>query len=101
VFGYLGGGALPYDLKTPGADFVLALQALPAVLVMSVLTALLFHWRSFLRWSVDLPGCSNARSASVARSTLHGRHIFLGMVEAPLFIRPYLRGSRAASFSLS
>src|SRR5712672_1716708 len=27
VFGYLGGGALPFDIKTPGADFVLAFQA--------------------------------------------------------------------------
>src|SRR5205807_8389400 len=45
VFGYLGGGTLPYDLKQPGADFVLALQALPVVLVMSVLTTLLFYWR--------------------------------------------------------
>src|SRR5215470_17409642 len=38
VFGYLGGGPLPYELKVPGAEFVLALQALPIVLVMSVLT---------------------------------------------------------------
>src|SRR5882757_5373561 len=45
VFGYLGGGALPFDLKTPGADFILAFQALPIVLVMSVLTTLLFYWR--------------------------------------------------------
>jgi concentrative nucleoside transporter, CNT family len=30
VFGYLGGGQLPYELKVPGADFVLALQALPS-----------------------------------------------------------------------
>src|SRR5262245_50175619 len=45
VFGYLGGGPLPFDLKTPGAEFILALQALPIVLVMSVLTTLLFHWR--------------------------------------------------------
>ena len=43
VFGYLGGGQLPFELKTPGAEFVLALQALPVVLVMSVLTTLLFH----------------------------------------------------------
>ena len=42
VFGYLGGGALPFDLKAPGADFILAFQALPVVLVMSVLTTLLF-----------------------------------------------------------
>ena len=45
VFGYLGGGPLPYDLKVPGAEFVLALQALPVLLVMSVLTTLLFYWR--------------------------------------------------------
>src|ERR1700730_5428339 len=45
VFGYLGGGALPFDLKTPGADFILAFQALPVVLLMSVLTTLLFNWR--------------------------------------------------------
>src|SRR5919198_1381939 len=44
VFGYLGGGQLPFELKVPGADFVLALQALPIVLLMSVLTTLLFHW---------------------------------------------------------
>src|SRR5260370_28729351 len=45
VFGYLGGGALPFDLKSPGADFILAFQALPIILVMSVLTTLLFYWR--------------------------------------------------------
>ncbi len=45
VFGYVGGGALPFALTTPGAEFVLAFQALPIVLVMSVLTTLLFYWR--------------------------------------------------------
>ena len=45
MFGYVGGGALPFDLKAPGADFILAFQALPIVLVMSVLTTLLFYWR--------------------------------------------------------
>jgi CNT family concentrative nucleoside transporter len=45
VFGYLGGGTLPFDLKAPGADFILAFQALPIVLLMSVLTTLLFYWR--------------------------------------------------------
>src|SRR3978361_772690 len=45
VFGYLGGGTLPFDLKAPGADFILAFQALPIILVMSVLTTLLFYWR--------------------------------------------------------
>src|SRR5207253_5817734 len=45
VFGYIGGGTLPFELKAPGADFILAFQALPIVLVMSVLTTLLFYWR--------------------------------------------------------
>jgi CNT family concentrative nucleoside transporter len=45
VFGYLGGGPLPFELKTPGSEFILAFQALPMALVMSVLTTLLFYWR--------------------------------------------------------
>ena len=91
VFGYLGGGALPYDLKTPGADFVLALQALPVVLVMSVLTTLLFYWKilppivSGFAWLLERTfGVGGAVGLSTAAN------IFLGMVEAPLFIRPYL-----------
>ncbi len=44
VFGYLGGGPLPFELKIPGNEFVLALQVLPIVLVMSVLTTLGFCW---------------------------------------------------------
>ena len=91
VFGYLGGGALPYDLKTPGADFVLALQALPVVLVMSVLTTLLFYWRILppivrgFAWLLERTlGVGGAVGLSTAAN------IFLGMVEAPLFIRPYL-----------
>jgi concentrative nucleoside transporter, CNT family len=43
VFGYVGGGALPFDPKSPGSDFILAFQALPVVLVMSVLSSLLFY----------------------------------------------------------
>jgi CNT family concentrative nucleoside transporter len=93
VFGYLGGGPLPYDLKTPGADFVLALQALPIVLVMSVVTTLLFHWRILppivrgFSWLLERTlGVGGAVGLSTAAN------IFVGMVEAPLFIRPYLAG---------
>src|SRR3954453_6787565 len=91
VFGYLGGGALPFDLKTPGADFILAFQALPVVLVMSVLTTLLFYWRILppivrgMAWLLERTlGVGGAVGLSTAAN------IFLGMVEAPLFIRPYL-----------
>jgi CNT family concentrative nucleoside transporter len=91
VFGYLGGGALPFDLKSPGAEFILAFQALPIVLVMSVLTTLLFYWRILppvvrgLAWVLERTlGIGGAVGLSTAAN------IFLGMVEAPLFIRPYL-----------
>ncbi len=91
VFGYLGGGALPFDLKAPGADFILAFQALPVVLVMSVLTTLLFYWRILppvvrgMAWLLEHTlGVGGAVGLSTAAN------IFLGMVEAPLFIRPYL-----------
>src|SRR5215210_3483661 len=91
VFGYVGGGALPFELKSPGADFVLAFQALPIVLVMSVLTTLLFYWRVLppivrgMAWLLERTlGIGGAVGLSTAAN------IFLGMVEAPLFIRPYL-----------
>src|SRR5437764_2719994 len=91
VFGYLGGGTLPFELKTPGADFILAFQALPVVLVMSVLTTLLFYWRVLppivrgMAWLLERTlGVGGAVGLSTATN------IFLGMVEAPLFIRPYL-----------
>jgi CNT family concentrative nucleoside transporter len=91
VFGYLGGGALPFDVRAPGADFILAFQALPIVLVMSVLTTLLFYWRVLppivrgMAWLLERTlGVGGAVGLSTAAN------IFLGMVEAPLFIRPYL-----------
>jgi concentrative nucleoside transporter, CNT family len=91
VFGYLGGGPLPYELKTPGAEFVFALQALPVVLVMSVLTTLMFHWgilppivRGFAVALERTLGVGGAVGLSTAAN------IFLGMVEAPLCIKPYL-----------
>jgi concentrative nucleoside transporter, CNT family len=91
VFGYLGGGTLPFDLKAPGADFILAFQALPVVLIMSVLTTLLFYWRILppvvrgMAWLLERTlGVGGAVGLSTAAN------IFLGMVEAPLFIRPYL-----------
>jgi concentrative nucleoside transporter, CNT family len=91
VFGYVGGGALPFDPKSPGSDFILAFQALPVVLVMSVLSSLLFYWRvlppivrgfsSALERTLDVGGAAGLSTAA---------NIFVGQVEAPLFIRPYL-----------
>ena len=91
VFGYLGGGPLPFALTAPGNDFVLALQALPVVLVMSVLTTLMFHW-GILPPIVRAFGIALERTLGVggAVGLSTAANIFLGMVEAPLCIKPYL-----------
>ena len=100
VFGYLGGGALPFDLKFPGAEFVLAFQALPIVLLMSALTTLLFYWRilpPIIRGLSYVLERTLGVGGAVGLST--AANIFIGMVEAPLFIRPYLaRLSRGELF---
>jgi CNT family concentrative nucleoside transporter len=91
VFGYLGGGPLPFVEPFPGAGFVLAFQALPIVLVMSALSALLFHWRILpllvraMSWLLERTlGVGGAVGISTAAN------VFVGMVEAPLLVKPYL-----------
>ena len=91
VFGYLGGGDLPFTETHPGGSFILAFNSLPLVLVISALGRLLFHWgvmqrvtglfATLLRRSMGVDGAL-ALAAAV--------HIFVGMVEAPLLVRPYL-----------
>ena len=91
VFGYLGGGALPFDPKTPGSEFILAFQALPVILVMSVLTTLLFYWKilpPIVRGMAWLLTRTLGVGGAVGLST--AANVFLGLVEAPRFIRPYL-----------
>ncbi len=91
VFGYLGGGPLPFEETAPGASFVLALRALPLILVMSALSALLFHWRILpavvrgFSWALDRTmGVGGALGVGTAAN------IFVGMVEAPILIGPYM-----------
>jgi CNT family concentrative nucleoside transporter len=102
VFGYLGGGPAPYAVTAPQATFILAFRALPLVLVISALSALLFYWRV-------LPAVVRAISWLLRRTMGVGgvvglataANVFVGMVEAPLFVRPYLaRVSRGELFAL-
>ena len=91
VFGYLAGGKPPYAETDPSASFVLAFRALPLVLVVSALSALLFHWRilpvvvkAFARVLERTMGLGGAVGVSSAAN------VFVGMVEAPLVVKPYL-----------
>lgn len=103
MFGYLGGGELPFALK-PGAQppLVIAFQILPLVIVFSALTALLWHW-GVLRWIVNGLGFLLRRSLGVSGvvGLSGGASIFLGVVEAPLVTRAYFaRVSRSELFQI-
>jgi CNT family concentrative nucleoside transporter len=102
VFGYLGGGDPPFETRYPENGFILAFRALPLLLVIGALSALLFHWRVLppvvrgfawlLRRTLGLGGPLGLGAAA---------NVFVGMTEAPLLVRPYLKDmSRSALFAL-
>ena len=102
VFGYLGGGPVPFATVNPGASFILAFRAMPLVLTISALASLLFYWGVLQRITATFAfvlrrimgiGGPLALGAAV--------HVFVGMIEAPLLVRPYLaRMSRGELFAL-
>ncbi len=102
VFGYLGGGLLPFDERSAGSSFVLAFQALPLILVVSALSSLLFYWRVLPHivkvFSIVLEKTLNIGGALGLGASAN---IFVGMVESPLLIRPYLKEmTRSELFSV-
>jgi len=102
VFGYLGGGDPPFEVTNAGANFNLAFQSLPIVLVVSALAALLWHWR-VLPVLIGLLSAALRRTLNTggALGLASGANVFMGMVEAPILIRPYLtRLTRSELFAL-
>ena len=102
VFGYLGGGKPPFEIVEPGNGFILAFSALPLILVIGALSALLFYWRLLpllvnafawlLRHTLGIGGALGLGTAA---------NIFMGMIEAPLLVKPYLKAmSRGELFAL-
>jgi CNT family concentrative nucleoside transporter len=102
LFGFLAGGDPPFEVTNPAAVYLLAFRGLPLVLFISALSALLFHWkvlplvvRAFswlLQKTMRIGGAEGLGVAS---------NIFVGMVEAPLLVRPYLKNmTRSELFSV-
>ena len=103
VFGYLGGGQQPYAVANSGALFIFAFDVLPLIIVVSALSALLWHWK-VLQWvmrgfeavfrkTMGLGGISAFYAAI---------DIFLGNVECALVIKGYLpRLTRAELFLMT
>jgi CNT family concentrative nucleoside transporter len=91
VFGYLGGAPLPYAEKPQVSSFILAFRALPLVLVISALSAVFYYWR-LLPWIVRGFSWLLVRTLRVggAVGLSAAANVFVGMVEAPLVVRPYV-----------
>jgi len=102
VFGYLGGAPLPFQELRQGSSFVLAFRALPLVVVISALSSVLFYWGvlpAIVRGFSWLLQKTMAVGGVVGLST--AANVFVGMVEAPLFVRPYLaRVTRSEMFMI-
>ncbi len=92
VFGYLAGGRAPYETAHPENGFILALHALPLILLISVLSRLLYHWGILQRVVAGFSAVlKRTMGIGGALGTSAAANIFVGMVEAPLLVRPYLR----------
>ena len=91
VFGYLGGADLPFTETKPGSSFIFAFKALPMVLVVSALATLLFYW-GVLQRIVQAFAWVLRRTVGIGGPLGLGAavHIFVGHIEGPLLIRPYL-----------
>ena len=93
VFGYLADGApnAPFDITNPGGTFIFAFGGLTLIILMSAISALLWHWRI-------IPVIVNSLSVLFKKPLNVGgpiglgatANVFLGQVEAPLLVRPYL-----------
>ena len=101
LFGYLAGGPAPFDSAKPENSFIVAFRVLPMILVLSALVRLFYYWGVLQRvvqgfaWALQ-----RAFGTGGPLSTAAAGSVFLGLVEAPLLIRPYLRDmERGALFA--
>jgi CNT family concentrative nucleoside transporter len=93
VFGYLADGApnAPFMVVEPSNTFIFAFAGLTLVIVVSALSAVLWHWRI-------IPFFVNALSVLFKKPLNVGgpaglsatANIIFGQVEAPLLVKPYL-----------
>ena len=80
------------DLATGKFGFVVALKVLPVIIFMSSLIAVLYHIRIMQLIILGIGGVlRKVIGAAQVESFCAAANIFVGMVESPLIVRPYLK----------
>lgn len=100
VLGFLGGAPVPFQLaEGQSFDPIFGFRILPQIMVFSVVFALLWHWRVLqhliraFAWALGKTlGLGGAAGTAAASS------VFLGLAEAPLLIRAYLKHLTRSEF---
>lgn len=92
VFGYIGDNT-SFPVDGAGAPPAFFFQILPIVIVVAALSAILWHWRilrlvtkAFAFIFAKTMGLGGATSLAVSAN------IFMGMTEAPVLVKPYVKG---------
>ncbi|MAN73201.1 MAG: nucleoside transporter [Henriciella sp.] len=93
VFGYVGDNQAASEIMTGDAPPLFFFQILPVVIVVAALSAILWHWH-ILRWVTKgfafvfrkAMGLGGATSLAVSAN------VFMGMTEAPVLVKPYIKG---------
>ena len=100
IFGEVLGVQENWEAFVGGPGPIFIFQILPLIIVVAALSAILWHW-GVLRWVTKgfalvferLMGISGAASLGVSAN------VFMGMTEAPVLIKPYLKAmSRSEIF---
>ena len=91
VFGYLGGGEAPFQVSNNQNLPIFAFTFLPMLIFLSALSALLWHWK-ILPFLIKLLAklFEKPLDAKGPIGLAATANIFLGQLEAPLLIKPYL-----------
>ncbi|MEN8876283.1 MAG: nucleoside transporter C-terminal domain-containing protein, partial [Hyphomonas sp.] len=93
VFGYVGDNVAAQQLMDGSPPPLFFFQILPIVIVVAALSAILWHWR-ILQWVTNGFAYIFQRAMGLggATSLAVSANVFMGMTEAPVLIRPYIKG---------
>jgi len=92
VFGYIGDNTVASTVMSGEPQPLFFFQILPIVIVVAALSAMLWHWH-ILRWITKAFALVFRRTMGLggATSLAVSANVFMGMTEAPVLVKPYLK----------